>query len=125
MKEARTGVKAYFICEKWFSVVQGDGLIDRILPVSGKRQKTEFKYLLAKNTTQNLRDGHLWFSLIARPIDSTFNRVDRFTCCYVIIFTNMFMSILWYRYTSAGNTGDDGIKIGPLSITLEQVRSTR
>jgi polycystin 1L2 len=113
------GEKFYFICEDWLAVDKSDFRIERILPVCGEKQQTEFSYLLQKQTKQNLMDGHLWFSILARPVQSTFSRLDRLTCAFDLLFLSMLMNILYYGVsdTRSGN----GLQIGPMNITPEQV----
>jgi hypothetical protein len=37
---------------------------------NGKEQMTEFSHLFTEKTTKSLSDGHLWFSVVARPPQS-------------------------------------------------------
>ena len=122
IKDLQTRKKFLFICNKWLAVEEDDGQIERIFGVAGEAQKTEFKYLLTKEATKNLSDGHLWFSIFARPIKSTFTRVERITCCFVLLFISMLMNILYYEIDKEESHG--GITIGPFYITPEQVRKS-
>jgi hypothetical protein len=116
--DLQTREKYYFICQNWLAVEKDDGLIDRLLPVSCDKQKTEFKYLLEKETVQNLSDGHLWFSVLARPVQSSFTRLERLTCCFVLMYLSMLMNILYYGIDKSTN---NGLKIGPFNARPEQV----
>jgi polycystin 1L2 len=111
--------KYYFICEKWFGVDSGDNLIDRLLPVSGDLQKKELTYLLANETKYKFSDGHLWYSIFSRPTLSSFTRLDRLTCCFVLLYMTMLVNILYYDIDKSINT--DGINIGPFKLTKTQV----
>ena len=111
--------KSYFICNKWLSLTHDDGSIDRTIPIATQLQKTQFKYLLLKQTKYKISDGHLWFSIFARPIQSSFTRLDRLTCCFVLMYLTMLMNILYYGVDKSTNTG--GLNIGPFSLTLQQV----
>jgi hypothetical protein len=119
INDLQTKQQYYFICEKWLAVEKDDGVIDRILPVAGEAQKTEFNYLLQKQATKNLSDGHLWFSIFARPVQSAFTRVERITCCFVLLFISMLMNILYYGLGE--DTSNGGITIGPFYLTPEQI----
>ena len=119
VKDLNTNESYYFLCEKWFAVEKEDGLIGRILPVCGDKQKKEFKYLFGEQTKQNMKDGHLWFSVLARPVQSTFTRLDRLTCGFVLLFMTMLMNILYYGIDKSPTR--NGLKIGPLNITPEQI----
>ena len=119
INDLQTRQQYYFICEKWLAVEKDDGLIDRILPVAGDAQKTEFSYLLSKEATKNMSDGHLWFSIFARPAQSAFTRVERITCCFVLLYISMLFNILYYGLGSSKK--GDGVSIGPFYLTPEQV----
>ena len=119
--DLQTRDKNYFICDKWLAIDKEDSLIERVLPISLQEQKTQFKYLLAKQTKQKLSDGHLWFSIFARPVQSSFNRLDRLTCCFVLLAISMLMNILYYGMANQANKAN-GLQIGPfINITPEQV----
>lgn len=121
--DLQTRDKYYFICNKWFALDKDDCQINRLLPVALNEQKTEFNYLLEKETKDKLNDGHLWLSIFTRPLYSSFTRTDRLTCCFVILYMSMLMNIMYYGMSSSDNddSSTDGLKIGPLSITPQQI----
>ena len=118
--DLQTREKYYFICNSWFDINQDNCPINKLLSVSGDAQKTDFKYLFEKQTKEKLSDGHMWFSIIGRPVHSSFTRTDRLTCCFVLLFLSMLMNILYYG-TSTTAPADQSLKIGPISITPQQV----
>jgi polycystin 1L2 len=90
--------------------------------VCGNAQKNDFNYLLEKETKYKLNDGHMWYSIISRPIYSSFTRTERLTCCFVLLYMSMLMNIMYYDLQSDDtNNTNDGIKIGLLNITPQQV----
>jgi len=117
--DLQTREKSYFICQNWLAVEKDDGMIDRTLPAAGEKQKTQLRYLIRKQAYQNLSDGHLWFSVFARPAQSSFNRVDRVTCCFVLLYISMLMNIMYYGMGKGSNSG--GLQVGPFYMTAEQV----
>jgi polycystin 1L2 len=120
--DLQTREKYYFICEKWLAVDKDDNMTDRLLPVAGDEQKNELSYLLKKQTKNKLSDGHLWISVFARPVQSSFNRLDRLTCCFVLLYITMLANILYYDIDKTTNT--DGLDIGPFKLTKTQVITT-
>ena len=119
--DLQTREKSYFLCEKWLAIdKEDDCAIERILPISSDEDKLKFKYLLSKQTKQKLSDGHLWFSIFARPTQSSFNRLDRLTCCFVLLSISMLMNIMYYGMDNSATS--DGLKIGPyFNLTLQQL----
>jgi hypothetical protein len=116
----QTRDKFYFICEKWLSIDKDDCVLERTLPVCYDKEKTNFKYLLSKQTKENLSDSHLWFSIFARPVQSSFTRLDRLTCCFVLLSLSMVMNILYYGMDNSAK--QDGLQIGPyINLTMQQI----
>jgi hypothetical protein len=111
----------YFICGQWLALNKGDGCIERNLMVASESDKTKFSYLLSKETKKKLTDDHLWFSIFARPVQSSFTRLDRLTCCFVLLAISMLMNILYYGM-GTNQTSQSGLKIGPyFNFTPEQI----
>ena len=121
----QTRQKFFFICEKWLAIDKDDCRLERTLPISLKHDKNQPKYLLSKQTRNNLSDNHLWLSIFARPTGSSFTRLDRLTCCFVLLSMSMLMNIMYYGVMDEddGTTGQyDGFKIGPyINLTLKQI----
>jgi polycystin 1L2 len=91
----------FFKCEQWMAVEKGDGKLERELVVTrDTSQNIEIKYL--KNAENSLLDMHLWLSVFYKPVQSTFTRLDRVTCCFVSHYLSMALCILYYDSTSSG-----------------------
>ncbi|UJR09075.1 hypothetical protein I4U23_013322 [Adineta vaga] len=125
VRDLETMEKFYFIAQKWLAVEQDDGRIERILPVAGEMEKQEFSYVLSKKAYHSVSDGHLWFSIFSRPPSNRFTRVQRCTCCFVLFFVSMLLNIMYYDLSneakSANQTQTNGLVIGPLYITPQQI----
>ena len=93
----------YFICERWLAVEEDDGKVDRTLPVASKKELTHFQQLFVGKTVRELGDGHLWFSVISRPPNSPFTRVQRLSCCLSLLCCTMVTNAMFYRVGSAQN----------------------
>jgi len=118
--DLQTREKTYFICEKWFALDKDDFKIERNLFPSLDVEKRKYKYLLAKQAKHKLSDEHLWFSIFARPVQSSFTRLDRLTCCFVLLSISMLMNIMYYGVNTKSSS--NGIKIGSyVNITVEQI----
>ncbi|CAG0918125.1 unnamed protein product [Notodromas monacha] len=119
IRDLQTGEKYQFIANEWFAVEKGDGLIDRLLPVAGKEQMSQFAHLFQSTSKKNLQDGHLWFSIFMRPPRSRFTRVQRVSSCVALLYLSMLVNAMWYQRT-ADDTAS-GMKFGPFSISPEQI----
>ena len=118
--DLQTREENVFIYEKWLALDKGDECIDAVIAVSGDKQKTSFIYLLKKNSKQRLTDNHLWFSVFSKPVKSTFTRLQRVTCCFVLLCLTMLMNILYYDIVGNSDT-TSSIQIGPIKISIQQV----
>ena len=119
VNDLQTKEKYYFICNKWLGVEKHDGRIERMIPVAGEVQKKEYSYILKKEATKSMTDGHLWLSVFTKPAYSAFSRVERISCCFSSIYIGMLLSILYYEKDSSV-TKDDFV-IGPFYLTTKQV----
>jgi hypothetical protein len=112
--DLQTREQFYFLCDNWLAVERGDGKIDRTLAVSNEKQVANYKY----RSKDNMSDGHIWLSVIAKPVQSTFSRLDRVGVCFVLISVFMFVNILYYGVTSSSI---DGYTLGPFNFSAQQV----
>ncbi|XP_071043251.1 location of vulva defective 1-like [Parasteatoda tepidariorum] len=119
-RDVQTGLKYEFIINKWLAVEYDDGMIDRLIPVSGKEQVTEFSSLFSTASQRNLADNHLWLSIFLRPTRSRFTRVQRVCCCTAVLCLSMLTNAMYYERTSA-KPDQGGFKFGPLSLSPEQI----
>lgn len=115
-----------------------DGQINRVLRCANS---DELKGQFGRNTRRNFNDIHLWFSVLNLPPYSTFTRAERVTCCFLILYLSMLVSIMYYSSTIDNKQQDDpmiiygpslptttktvpvtsGIQLGPFTLTIEQV----
>jgi hypothetical protein len=71
--------------------------------------------------SKNVSDGHLWFSIFLRPPSNKFSRVQRCTCCFVLLFITMLFNILYYQQIDQSKTEEKGFTLGPFYITIKQI----
>ena len=120
VRDFQTKEKFYFLCQNWLSVEKSDGKIERELFVACEPQQTKIKYLMQKQAKYYMMDHHLWFSVFYKPVQSSFSRQDRVTCCFLFHYISMLLNVIYYDKTSFGQ---DAILInfGSLSLTFQQV----
>ena len=95
--------------------------VDRIVPVATREAMTDFGHLFAERSRKNLADGHLWFSVVARPPQSRFTCVQRVSCCLSLLCASMLANAMFYRTEKDTSGTSNGITIGPFSVSPEQV----
>jgi len=120
--DLQTRDKSYFICNNWLAIEGENTPTNILLPVAGNAQKHQLKYILEKQSKEKLADTHMWLSVFTRPVQSSFTRTDRLTCCFVTLCISLLMNILYYDLKSE-STSQDALKIGPIKITFEEVEN--
>ena len=108
--DLRTEERWYFICERWLAVEEDDGKVERLLPVASEKEFTYFQHLFVSKTVRELGDGHLWFSVVTRPANSPFTRVQRISCCLSLLCCTMITNCMFYQ------TGGEGEKATMIQI---------
>ena len=86
----------FFLNGRWLAVEEDDGLVDRILSVAGQEDVNGFGHVFFSTARQNLTDDHLWLSVVSRPTRSNFTRLQRLTCCMVLLYSTMIANAMWY-----------------------------
>ncbi|KAK8779497.1 hypothetical protein V5799_019173 [Amblyomma americanum] len=120
VRDVQTNARYDFIANRWFAVEKEDGLTDRLLPVAGKDEATEFNHLFQLKSQKNLADGHLWFSVFMRPPKSRFTRVQRVSCCVALLYLSMLVNAMWYGRVPSKPSAS-AVNVGPFSLSPEQV----
>ncbi|XP_048576191.1 uncharacterized protein LOC5508455 [Nematostella vectensis] len=118
--DLQTDQKSWFINDRWLAVEEDDGMVERTLSVAGKKELTNFNLLFSTEARKNLTDGHLWFSVVARPAKSTFTRVQRLSCCLSIMLSTMLANCMFYQVDDESSTGTS-VHVGPFSFSMKQV----
>ncbi|XP_071797014.1 polycystin-1-like protein 2 isoform X2 [Asterias amurensis] len=122
IKDLRTERTFYFMANTWLAVEEGDGMIERVVPVAGRSELTSFGHLFYSKTRRNLSDGHIWFSIFTRPVKSKFTRVQRTTCCLSLLFCTMMANILFYNQDFEAMEGNQVVfRLGSISFTYGDV----
>ncbi|EDO36967.1 predicted protein, partial [Nematostella vectensis] len=118
--DLQTDQKSWFINDRWLAVEEDDGMVERTLSVAGKKELTSFNLLFSTEARKNLTDGHLWFSVVARPAKSTFTRVQRLSCCLSIMLSTMLANCMFYQVDDESSTGTS-VHVGPFSFSMKQL----
>ncbi|XP_013408339.1 polycystic kidney disease protein 1-like 2 [Lingula anatina] len=110
--------KFYFICHSWLAVDLGDGQVDQVFSNATDDDIRNFTHLFISKTKIGLTDGHLWFSIFARPTISHFTCVQRLSCCLCLLMTTMLTNIMFYQ-VDTGPT-EKAVDLGTVKLTWSQ-----
>lgn len=99
---------------------EADGKIERTLYPATNEDLTKFNLLFSMEARKNLTDQHLWFSVVHRPILSTFTRVQRASCCLSLLLCSMLANAMFYQVDDSADSGTM-VKIGPFRFSVRQI----
>uniref|UniRef100_A0A3P8SK35 Polycystic kidney disease 1 like 2a n=1 Tax=Amphiprion percula TaxID=161767 RepID=A0A3P8SK35_AMPPE len=96
VQDFQTEQKWHFLCNSWLAIDMEDCCLDKVFPASTEEDLKRFSNLFFMKTTKDFSDGHLWFSVVNRPVSSTFTCVQRVSCCFSLLLCTMLTSIMFY-----------------------------
>ncbi|XP_071487966.1 polycystin-1-like protein 2 [Diadema antillarum] len=112
--------RAYFICNRWMMVGGSEGMgLDYTFHAAGPKELKEFRHLFTSRTVRDLRDGHLWLSVLTRPKHSNFTCLQRVSCCLSLLMCSMMTSIMFYGIPS--DPADQVMDFGSFRITVKEI----
>ena len=120
IRDVETGEQYFFLCNSWLACDEGDGLVERLIPVASQEELKDFQYLFMQNSTQGFSDGHLWFSIVLRPAQSRFTHAQRVTCCLCLLLCTMLVNAMFFRVPVAAENNVD-VDVGPYQFTWHEV----
>ncbi|XP_031568597.1 polycystic kidney disease protein 1-like 2 [Actinia tenebrosa] len=115
VRDCQTQRKWWFVGNRWLAVDEDDGMVERRIKTATRSELTQFNILFINATRRNLFDGHLWLSVYTRPVQSTFTRVQRLSCCLSLLFSTMLSNAMFFEI--GGGAQDTTIKLGPIQLS--------
>ncbi|KAK3103729.1 hypothetical protein FSP39_021426, partial [Pinctada imbricata] len=109
-----------FICTQWLALNEGDGEVERILPVYNEEENQKFNTLFFQQAEVNITENHLWLSTVFRPQKSNFTRVQRLSCIIALLFLTMISNAMFFRSPDA-KVVPDQVRIGMLRFSTSTV----
>ncbi len=112
--------RTFFMAYRWWSLVNGDGQIDRVVDRTEPESMKQFRFMFATKTREKLNDGHLYYSIFARPVESHFTRCQRCSCAMVILLLEFCVSAMYYQ-TQQNVDESRTVWVGPIKFNLAEV----
>ncbi|KAM8974381.1 polycystin family receptor for egg jelly-like [Pelodytes ibericus] len=87
----------YFMCRKWLDIDKDDGQIDRcFFPTDTSNPLANIDFFLI-HLSWKIYEEHLWLSIFAPVLPNVFNRVQRLSCCLVILMSSLMVNIAFFN----------------------------
>nr|XP_045237345.1 polycystin-1 isoform X6 [Macaca fascicularis] len=112
VRDLQTARSAFFLVNDWLSVETeaNGGLVEKEVLVASDAALLRFRRLLVAELQRGFFDKHIWLSIWDRPPRSRFTRIQRATCCVVLICLFLGANAVWY-----GAVGDSTYSAGRVS----------
>ncbi|TTK78900.1 Polycystic kidney disease protein 1-like 2 [Bagarius yarrelli] len=96
VQDLETGQIWQFLCNSWLAIDLGDCTLDKVISIASENDLKGFRNLFFTKTAKDLCDGHIWYSVLNRPANSNFTRVQRLSCCFSLLLCTMLTSIMFW-----------------------------
>ncbi|XP_020641453.3 polycystin family receptor for egg jelly-like [Pogona vitticeps] len=85
-----------FLCRNWLGLGKADGKIERSFAARNlKSSLNKMDYFLI-NLARDLEESHIWLSIFSEVATGSFTRVQRVSCCLVIMLTTLLFNIMFF-----------------------------
>ncbi|XP_051561683.1 polycystin-1 [Myxocyprinus asiaticus] len=106
VKDLQSGSSYFFLIEEWLSVdnEKTDGRVEIEVEASEEADLRHWPRLLTWELQRAVCESHVWLSMWERPLRSPFTRLQRLTCCSVLMHLCMLANAVWYGTVAYGNS---------------------
>nr|XP_045017588.1 polycystin-1 isoform X2 [Jaculus jaculus] len=115
VRDLQSARSTFFLVNDWLSVETeaSGGLVEREVLAASDTALWQFRRLLVAELQRGFFDKHIWLSIWDRPPRSRFTRVQRATCCVLLLCLFLAANAVWY-----GVVGDTTYSLGPVSSLI-------
>ncbi|XP_051037154.1 polycystin-1 isoform X4 [Phodopus roborovskii] len=112
VRDLQSAQSTFFLVNDWLSVETeaNGGLVEKEVLAANEAALWQFQRLLVAELQRGFFDKHIWLSIWDRPPRSRFTRVQRVTCCVLLLCLFLAANAVWY-----GVVGDTTYSMGPVS----------
>uniref|UniRef100_H3A3K9 Polycystin 1, transient receptor potential channel interacting n=1 Tax=Latimeria chalumnae TaxID=7897 RepID=H3A3K9_LATCH len=98
VKDLQNSESYFFLVNDWLSVdnEKNEGMVEKEVLIATDAELTRFSRLFVAELQRGFSEKHIWLSLWERPPRSRFTRVQRATCCTVLIYLFFCANAVWY-----------------------------
>ncbi|NWU09198.1 PKD1 protein, partial [Cephalopterus ornatus] len=98
VRDLQSSKSYFFLVNDWLSVESedNDGLVEKEVFAASETELRSFSRIFVAELQRGFFEKHVWLSLWDRPPRSRFTRVQRATCCSLLIFLFLCANAVWY-----------------------------
>ncbi|NXP21864.1 PKD1 protein, partial [Scytalopus superciliaris] len=98
VRDLQSSKSYFFLVNDWLSVEseENDGMVEKEVFAASETELRSFSRIFVAELQRGFFEKHVWLSLWDRPPRSRFTRVQRATCCSLLIFLFLCANAVWY-----------------------------
>ncbi|XP_053221798.1 polycystin-1 isoform X2 [Podarcis raffonei] len=98
VRDLQTCKSYHFLVNDWLSVEseENDGLVEKEVFAASEADLRSFLRIFIEELQRGFFEKHVWLSLWDRPPRSRFTRVQRASCCCLLVFLFLCANAVWY-----------------------------
>ncbi|XP_048348686.1 polycystin-1 [Sphaerodactylus townsendi] len=98
IRDLQTSKSFHFLVNDWLSVEreENNGVVEREVFAASEADLRSFLRIFVSELQRGFFEKHIWLSLWDRPPRSRFTRVQRASCCCLLIFLFLCANTVWY-----------------------------
>ncbi|XP_073504484.1 polycystin-1 isoform X1 [Phyllobates terribilis] len=119
IKDLQRSKNYFFLVNDWLSVGQEESgrRVEKEIFAASETELKRFSRIFMAELQRGITEKHVWLSMWDRPPRSRFTRVQRATCCALLIFLFLCANAVWYGVVGDKNHGDRAVSESvPLSV---------
>ncbi|KAM9583754.1 polycystin-1 isoform 1-T1 [Trichechus inunguis] len=119
VRDLQSARSTFFLVNDWLSVETeaNGGLVEKEVLAASDAALRRFRRLLVAELQRGFFDKHIWLSLWDRPPRSRFTRVQRATCCVLLLCLFLGANAVWYGVVGdAAHSAQLVSSVIPLSV---------
>uniref|UniRef100_A0A8D0FSD2 Polycystin 1, transient receptor potential channel interacting n=1 Tax=Strix occidentalis caurina TaxID=311401 RepID=A0A8D0FSD2_STROC len=98
VRDLQSSKSYFFLVNDWLSVEseENDGMVEKEVYAASECSLRSFSRIFIAELQRGFFEKHVWLSMWDRPPRSRFTRVQRATCCSLLIFLFLCANAVWY-----------------------------
>ncbi|KAM9305451.1 polycystin-1 [Gastrophryne carolinensis] len=119
IRDLQSSKNYFFLVNDWLSVGQEESgrRVEKEIFVASETELKRFSRIFKAEFQRGISEKHIWLSMWDRPPRSRFPRVQRATCCAVLIFLFLCANAVWYGVVGDRNHGEVAVsQMVPLNV---------
>uniref|UniRef100_A0A8D0H915 Polycystin 1, transient receptor potential channel interacting n=1 Tax=Sphenodon punctatus TaxID=8508 RepID=A0A8D0H915_SPHPU len=98
IRDLQSSKSYFFLVNDWLSVEseENDGMVEKEVYAASETDLRGFSRIFIGELQRGFFEKHVWLSMWDRPPRSRFTRVQRATCCCVLVFLFLCANVVWY-----------------------------